>query len=55
MAVRIMGEKQLNTKLTDDEVKYIVSVLKFPDWRDEIVCSARTSAFYSVARLLQSD
>lgn len=26
-AVRIMGEKQLNTKLTDDEVKYIVSFL----------------------------
>ena len=27
MAVRIMGEKQLNTKLTDDEVKYIVAFL----------------------------
>lgn len=26
-AVRIMGEKQLNTKLTDDEVKYIVAFL----------------------------
>ncbi len=26
-AVRIMAEKQLNTKLTDDEVKYIVSFL----------------------------
>lgn len=27
-AVRIMGEKQLNTKLTDEEVQYIVAFLK---------------------------